>query len=287
MDNGSGYKMKAALGGVAALTLTVVVGVALVVAVLLSYPQQPAGVGASESSQAPSTATPSPAALPSPTGALGSADGGLSVEEALSRTRERAADLLGVSVDDVRLLGEYHKAPVTVGSQRFLLALLSTEALTDQILLAVDMDSGEVLDEFTYEMRLAAALADRDKFSPPARAALEATDEPQTFIFGLAQPDYGPAAAAFIAAHPEIQWDEETPITDDTALAEELWLGLLRAKAAALREARAPFLEAVEAGGGEVVAMYDLVAIVYVRGSPDLIRLLASRSDVGEVALAA
>lgn len=220
--------------------------------------------------------------LSAPPAAVGN---GLSVEEALSRARERAAGLLGAPVGDLQLLGEYHKAPVTVGSQRFLMTLLSTDAHTDEILLAVDMDSGEVLDEFAYEVRVAAAFAQRDKFSPEARAALGATGEPQTFVFMLARPDYGPAAAAYVAAHPEAQWDDESPITDDPALAEELRLGLMWAKVAVLRAARAPFLAAVEAGGGEVVAMFDLVPMVDVRGSAELIQSLASRAEVGEVLL--
>ena len=174
----------------------------------------------------------------------------------------------------------FHESGARVGDRAF--AVGKFGAAGRGALVAVDLATGETLDSAEYAQLIEEARGRPDKFTPTARVSLD-SGRAALFGFILKAPDYSPVVAQVKAAHPEVEWRERFPVSDDLTKLRAVRHALMVAKSEANKAAAAGFLaEAARLGAIDATSL-DLAPMIYVQASPTLIEALADRSDVVEV----
>jgi hypothetical protein len=205
-----------------------------------------------------------------------------SLTEAGGLARSRAAAELAVPPDDVVAIREAD-VELTLADRQYLMSTWLDPASGHQVQIAVDTLGGATFDADEMAALVARHSRKGEKFSPDARDLLAKGDESTLLAFVLARPDYADAVKRYQDAHTGVAWDGESPAVTDPAAGEALRLGLLRAKATVLAEARAGFVAEAQQLGAKVVYAFEIVSMVYLEADRTTAETLAARADVGEV----
>jgi hypothetical protein len=214
---------------------------------------------------------------------LSSTPSALARDTLLERAEARAARVLGVSRGELQRLRVDAEA-LAIGGRSFRTALFGAARSGRQAFVAVDVATGEALDTVAFQQILEADLerADRDKFSPSARAAVSGGRRAM-LGFVLQPVDYGPAVDRVRAHHPGVEWLADRPVGPDAETVERVRLELLREKAALVERARRPFEAAVRALGGRQSVGLDLAPLVFAEVDAVAAESLAARPEVAAV----